>query len=512
MPSDKKRIFKNAIALYARLFVTMGITLYASRVLLENLGIEDYGVYNIVGAIAVFFAFFNQALASATQRFMTVAIGKGSSKEISSVYSMAINCHILIASIIFIVSEIGGVWFVNYKLHIPEEMMVQANWVFQLSLLTCVGGILNAPFNGTIIGYEKLGFFAITGLLRNVLKLAITLMLVWFDSSRIVYYSLLLLGVTLLELIINRIYCGIKFKDCRYAFGWNRPLFREMISFSGWNVVKMGASIGANQCYNIILNIFGGPVANAAMGIASQVAGAVFGFMNSVQSAFSPQITKTVARDERKDYSELIILSSKLSAFMMIFISLPIALNIDVALKLWLGEVPANSNTLSVCYMASVLLECFCTPLETAIYARGSIRRYQLITSTLWVLSIAIAWIALKAGVPFQYILVARIIALCMIIAYAMIYVKISLSINIPNLIRMSLSRVSVVLIISSAIGYLSCNFVYDRLHMPEFFKFAAALSAILVITSATILIFGLSRTERQSIRRLISNRISRRN
>lgn len=496
------------MALYARLFVTMGITLYTSRVLLRNLGIEDYGVYNIVGAIAVFFAFFNQALASATQRFMTVAIGKGNAKDISSVYSMAINCHLLIAAVIFVVSEIGGIWFVNYRIRIPEDMIVQANWVFQLSLLTCVTGIMNAPYNGTIIGYEKLGFFAITGLLRNVLKLVITLMLVWFDSSRIVYYALLLLGVTLIELLINRIYCDIKFKECRYIVGWNRPLFREMISFSGWNVVKMGASIGANQCYTIILNIFGGPVANAAMGIASQVAGAVFGFMNSVQSAFSPQITKTVARDEKRDYSELIILSSKLSAFMMIIISLPIALNINVALKLWLGEVPLNSNTLSVCYMASVLLECFCTPLETAIYARGSIRRYQLITSILWVLSIVIAWGALKAGIPFQYILIARIIALSTIIAYAMVYVKIRLAINILNLIKQSLSRVMIVLIVSIPIGYLSCNLIYGRLNIPELGRFAISLSAIIAVTTVSIVTLGLSRNERQSFKQLISSRI----
>lgn len=256
----------------------MGVSLYTSRVILENLGIEDFGIFSVVGGLAVLFSFFNNALNGSTQRFLTVSIGKNDMIETKNVFSMSMNCHMIISFVILIFAETIGLWFLNTQLNIPAAKMHAANWVYQLALLSCVLGILNVPYTGSIIAYEKMSYFAWSSVISAMLKLGVAWLLVVTDSERLIFYAAFLAVVAIIKFVIDRIYCRIRFSTCRYNFQWNGDLFKEMVSFTGWNILKMGAVMGVSQGNNMLINIYGGTVASAAMGIANQVNGNVYGF------------------------------------------------------------------------------------------------------------------------------------------------------------------------------------------------------------------------------------------
>jgi len=285
------------------MLLTMAVTLYISRIVLNTLGVEDFGIYNVVGGFVTMFGFLNSAMASATERFLAFEIGRNDKIQLRNVFSMTVNIHFLIAFTILILAETVGLWFVNTKLTIPPERMIAVRWVYQFSILTLMVNMVSVPYNAMIIAHERMNVFAWISIIEVSMKLLIVFMLQWFGFDRLKFYAILMFGVALLIRFIYGIYCSRKFSESKFRFYWDKPLFKTLTGYAGWNLWGNSADVLTSQGVNVLLNIFFGPVVNAARGIAYQVKGAVNQFVRNFQIAMNPQIIKSFATDDLKNIS-----------------------------------------------------------------------------------------------------------------------------------------------------------------------------------------------------------------
>ena len=395
---NSQRIFKNTIFMFIRMIIVLLISLYTARVVLQVLGFEDFGIYNVVGSIVIFFGFFNSALTNATSRYLTFELGVGDNEKLKQVYSMGINCHVILAIILFLIMEIIGVWFINNHIEIPSNRMYATNWVFQLSLLTFCVNIIKIPFNSNAVAHEKMNFIAIIGIIEVLSKLAIVYMLLISSFDKLILYSALLFIVSLIVFIIYTIYCKIKFKDCFYIRYWNKKLFIKFSSYSGWSML-VNASDGTNmQCRSIFFNWFLGNTANAALGISNQVIGLMNTFVGNFSQAYKPQIIKSYAYGDKQYFMQLIYSTSKLSYYLFLLICIPIIFNLEFILKIWLVNYPAMTPDFIRATIIYTMFDIFQEPLWVAVHATGKLKTHQIIISSLKILSIPITYILLYLG------------------------------------------------------------------------------------------------------------------
>jgi len=395
---NNKRIAKNTLMLYFRMILTMLVSLYTSRVVLNTLGVEDFGIYNVVGGFVTMFGFLNSAMASATQRFLSFEIGKGDRDQLRNVFSMSVNIHFLIAFIIFILAETVGLWFVNTQLTIPAGRMGAAQWVYQFSILAMMVYMVSVPYNAMIIAQERMSIFAWVSIAEVSLKLFIVFMLQWFGFDKLKFYAVLTFGVSLIIRFIYGFYCSKHFKESKFRYYWNKPLFKTLINYAGWNLWGNIASVLKDQGVNVLLNMFFGPVINAARGIAYQVSSAVNQFVANFQMAMNPQIIKSYASDDLKYMHQLIFRGAKYSFFLLFTLSLPILLETDQILKLWLKTVPEYTVIFTRLVIINVLIDCISGPLMTAAQASGKIKLYQSIVGGLLILNLPVSYLFLKLG------------------------------------------------------------------------------------------------------------------
>jgi O-antigen/teichoic acid export membrane protein len=407
---NNKRIAKNTLLLYFRMIITMIISLYTSRIVLNTLGIIDFGIYNVVGGVVIMFGFLNSAMASSTQRFLTFELGKHNSKRLKEVFSMSVTLHVIISIVIILLSETIGVWFINSKLTIPVERLSAANWVFQFSVFTSVLTILSVPYDAAIISHERMNVFAYISILEVTLKLAVVYLLQLFGYDKLVLYSILIFLVSLVLRIIYGIYCTRNFKEAKYHFYWEKPLFAEMTSFAGWNLFGVFAGIGYGQGVNILLNIFFGPVVNAARGIAFQVMGAVNQLINNFQIAVNPPITKAYAVNDENTMYKMIFSSSKFSFYLLLLFIIPLFIETKLVLSIWLKNVPDYTISFTRLVLIDLLICSLSGPLQILAQATGKVRNYQLVVSTILLLNLPFSYILLKMGYPPQSTFVASII------------------------------------------------------------------------------------------------------
>ena len=319
MPSsNNKHIAKNTLMLYFRMILTMLVSLYTSRIVLNTLGVEDYGIYNIVGGVVILFSFFNNAMSNATQRFLSFELGQNNSVQLKRTFSMIINVHIGIAFLIFLLAETVGLWFLNTHINIPTERMKAANWVYQFSIFTFLINIIRVPYHATIVAYEKMSFYAYLSIIEVLLKLGVVFLIQISPLDKLIFYGFLIFVVSVLILLVYKIYCNKNFDAANYNFFWDTKLFKTLISFSGWSLFGSAANVSSKQGTDILLNIFYGVMVNAAMGIANQVNNAVNGFVQNFQTAFKPQIVKSYAANETDYLIRLIFQTSKFSFFYFI--------------------------------------------------------------------------------------------------------------------------------------------------------------------------------------------------
>ena len=393
---DKKRIVKNTFFLYIRMMIVMVIGLYTSRAVLQNLGVEDFGIYNLIAGIVTMFTFLNAVINASTSRYITFAIGEGSKDKLQSVFSIAQMNHIMIAVLVFILSEIIGMWLVYNQLSIPANRLDAAFWVMHFSILTCCLSIINAPLGSTIFAFEKINAYAIITTIVAFLKLAAVVALYWSTYDKLIFYSFNLFIVGVIEWFVNRIYCYFKFKDLKFKWVKDRALHKDMLQFSGWSFVSWGVFTSYNQGITILLNLFFGPVANAARGIAMQVYNSTYSFCNSFQGALNPQITKTFAANDLNNLKSLVFMSSKYCYILLYSILFSLWLCLDYVLKLWLDVVPENTNSFVMAILLAALVSTLNNPLETVINAYGKLRKIKIRNAVILLMIIPVAYLYLK--------------------------------------------------------------------------------------------------------------------
>ena len=392
------RIARNTLMLYVRMFVLMLVGLYTSRVVLEALGETDYGVYSVVGGVVAMFTIISGALNSAVSRFITFEMGKGAEAQLNKVYSTAVTIQLILGIIVVAMAEPIGLWFINNEMTIDPARIPAARWVLHFSLLAFVVNLMSVPQMASITAHEKMSAYAYIGIFDALLRLGTALLVANSTSDRLVYYASLMAVTVILVRLAYGVYCRVNFEECRYRPVFDGALVKEMFSFAGWNFVGVTSGVLRDQGGNILVNLFTGPAVNAARGVAVQLNGAVQSFVTNFMTAVNPQITKSYAAGERDYMFSLVRKSSKMSFYLLLMLVLPLILNTDVVLGIWLKDVPDHTALFVQLFLIFALSESLSNPMITAMLATGRIRNYQLAVGGIQLLNIPISYIFLKMG------------------------------------------------------------------------------------------------------------------
>lgn len=416
-----RQIARNTLMLYVRMLVLMLVGLYTSRVVLEALGETDFGVYNVVGGVVAMFTIISGSLNSAVSRFITFEMGKGSDAQLNKVYSTAVTIQIILAAIVIILAEPIGIWFINNEMTISPDRIPAAEWVLHFSLLAFVVNLMSVPQMASITAHERMSAYAYIGILDGLLRLGTALLIAYSSGDRLVEYAALMAVTVIIVRVAYGIYCRRHFPECRYRPVFDRPLIRGMFAFAGWNFVGVTSGVLRDQGGNILVNIFSGPAVNAARGVAVQLNGAVQSFVTNFMTAVNPQITKSYASGEYGYMFSLVRRSSRMSFYLLLMLVLPLLLNTDAVLGLWLKDVPAHTTIFVQLFLIFALSESLSNPMITAMLATGRIRNYQLVVGGLQLLNIPVSYICLKMGAaPEVTVIVA--IALSQICLWARLF------------------------------------------------------------------------------------------
>jgi O-antigen/teichoic acid export membrane protein len=395
---NNKRIAKNTLLLYFRMLLMMFVTLFTSRVILDKLGVTDYGIYNVVGGVVAMLGFLNSSMSNAVQRYLSFEIGKNNEAGVNRIFNVSLFAHAGIAVFVFVVMEIVGVWYLNTHMNIPAERMDAANWVLQCSIFTTLFTIVQVPYNAIIISKEQMGIYAYISILEVVLKLLVVYMLAIGNFDKLKLYSVLIMVVTIGIVMIYRCYCTRKYKEAKFKFVKDWNLLKQIVGFASWNMLGELAWVFTGQGVNIILNSFFGPVVNAARGLAEQVNGAVNRFVANFQTAVNPQLIKNYASDQLGEMKTLLFRSTRFSYYLLLALSLPIILKMDFILHLWLKEVPDYTTGFCQLVLVSSLVSTLSNLLAQVARAYGKIRNYQIIVSIFLFLNFPLSYIVLKFG------------------------------------------------------------------------------------------------------------------
>lgn len=411
---NNKRIAKNTLLLYFRMLFMMVVSLYTSRVILNALGVEDFGIYNVVGGVVAMFSVISGSLSAAISRFITYELGKGDQIRLNKIFSASVTIQLLLSLIIVVLIESVGVWFLNAKMTIPEMRMTAANWVLQFSIITFVINLISVPYNAAIIAHERMSAFAYISILEAVGKLAIAFLIILSPMDKLIFYAILMCVVAVVVRLTYGHYCMKHFAECTYHFHWDKDILKQMFGFAGWNFIGAASAVLRDQGGNIVINLFYGPAVNAARGIAIQVNNAVTGFVTNFMTALNPQITKSYATDDREYMMTLIYQGARLSFYMLLLLSLPILVNTHYILVIWLKLVPEHAVLFVQLILIFAMSESISNPLITAMLATGKIRDYQIVVGGLQMLNLPISYICLRLGcMPESVLIVAIIISQC---------------------------------------------------------------------------------------------------
>lgn len=417
---SNKRIAKNTLLLYVRMFFTMGVGFFTSRVILDALGFVDYGIYNVVGGIVSSISVLNGSMAGATQRWITIALGKENLEYLKKVFSIGVSAQVIIAVIVFLLIETGGLWYLYNYAVIPEDRMDASFWVFQISTITMVLSILNVPFLGAITAHEKMGAFAVFSIIDVVMKLVICYVLYITTLDRLILYASLLFLTYVLNFLMQQIYCYKKFPEARFKLGWDKTILKQMWSLAFWSMSGNIAYLGYTQGVTLLINLFFGPTMNAATAVANQAGNIINQFSNNFQTAMNPQITKNYAKENYTDMHNLVFRSSKFSYFLMLFFAVPLFFEAELLINLWLKEVPDHTiNFLRIGLFIS-MFKAVRNPLITSAQANGNLKKYQFVVIPILLMVCPISYLVLKlGGIPETTSIVMLIIIILAVFASA---------------------------------------------------------------------------------------------
>lgn len=425
-----KRIAMNTLFLYGRMLVMMLVSLFTFRELLELLGINSYGTYNAIGGIVILFSFLSHALTQSNQRFLSYHIGRNEQDLLSRTFSMMINVQLIIGGIILIVAETIGLWFLNFKMNFEGESMTEVNMVYQFTILTFIIQLIQIPYTSAIISHERMKLFSYASIGDALLRLGAVMSLTFFDSNRLVLYSLILSVNALLVLAFYYQYCRNSFSECRYSQIWEKPLFYKLLNLSTWNMVGGLGTVGASQGINILFNIFGGVALNAALGVSNQVHTAVNSLVGNMQTAFNPQIIKSYAKGDSVFFNSLIFRASRFSFYLITIVGVPSIFCMKDILFLWLTDVPEYSIIFTQLIIIYCMAESLSGPLWIANQAYGKVRNYMVTVAFITLSTVPIGYVLLKQGFSPIFVVALRILMSLGLLIFRIIYLKVT--INFP--------------------------------------------------------------------------------
>lgn len=502
---NNKRIAKNTFVLYLRTLVILIVSLYTSRVILNVLGVDDYGIYNAVGGVVAMFSVISGALSAAISRFLTFELGKGDINRLKTIFSTSINIQIGIAILILLVGEFLGVWFLNTQMNIPPERITAANWVLQCSLFTFCVNLVTTPFNACVIAHERMDVFAYISIFEALLKLAICYAITVSAWDKLIVYSILLLAVALVICFIYSLFCHRKFEESKYSFVFDKPILKEMTSFAGWNFFTNSAYVFNTQGVNLLINIFFGVAVNAARGIATQVESAVLQLVNSFTTALNPQITKNYASGDYDAMMSLVFKGAKFSYYLLFIVALPIILEADFLLDIWLKIVPDHAVAFVQLAMIASLVNIIGKTGYTAAMATGRIKRYVLWVTLSGLLAFPLSWLAFAFGAPVEATYIIFIIVYVVVEGVRLWILKDLMSFPVKTFIYEVIFRILLVTVISIILPIIVIN-VWDT----SWLRFIITISVCVICTIVTIYFIGLTANEKLMIKELIKKRICR--
>lgn len=504
--TDNKRIAKNTVVLYLRMLLTLVLQLYTSRLVLQALGVEDYGIYNVVGGVVTMLNFFNMSLSNADARFIAIEVGAGKQNSIKKLFSCIMSIHYLFAAIILLFTETLGLWFVINKLVIPDGRMVSALWVYHGAVLSSVIAIISSPYNGLIIAHEKMSAFAVISIFDAAAKFLIALFLFVSPVDRLIIYSILNVLVLIIIRIVYMLYCRRKFEESKCKLIWDKPIYKQVVSFAGWTLTGNIAVMGYTQGLNILLNIFFGTVVNAARGISVQVQTAARMFCVGFQTAINPQILKSYAINDLQRMHRLIIMSSRFSYYLILVVSIPICLHTHYLLNLWLGNVPDYTVGFVQIMMAVGLLNTMQNPTMIALHATGNIKKVQIVESSMLLAVVPVAYVCLKwfhVSPVTVFVIYFTIEFITQFVRVFMIYPRIGLS------RKDYFTKVLQFIVVVTAIAGSICYIVSKFIAVNTFCLLIIATICYVFITGSVIFLFGLTKDEQQYVFKIASKQIT---
>lgn len=497
---NTKRIAKNTLMLYVRMLFSMLVSLYTSRVVLNTLGVEDYGIYNVVGGFVAMFSLISSSLSASVSRFLTFELGRGDMERLKETFSTSLMIHLALAGIVFILAESIGIWFLNTQMTIPEERLYAANWVFQASIISFMFGLCSVPYNASITSHERMSALAYIGMLDVVLRLLIVLFIAYspFNFDRLIVYSLLLVAVGMSLQCVYLWYCRKNFEECRFKLHFNKSYWKEMSVFAGWNFIGCTAGLLKDQGVNILLNLFMGPIVNAARGIAVSVNTAVTGFAGNFMAAVNPQITKTYAADDREYMFSLVERGARFSFYIILILALPILFETEFVLTLWLKHYPEHTVNFVRLVLILSLCDVISNTLITLQNATGKIRNYQLAVGGMLMMNFPLSYICLKVGfAPESVFLVAIIVSICCLLL-RLLFLRGMVGLSMSGFLRNVCLRAIIVTVAAIIVPVV----VTDLVDFQGWRHFLLIVFACLFCSLVSVYFLGCSHNERNFIRK----------
>lgn len=506
--SDKnKRIAKNTLLLYLRLVLTMGVGLFTSRVVLNTLGVEDYGVYNVVGGVVAMFALFTGSLSAAISRFLTYELGKGNVHKLNVVFSTSVTIQMVLAIVVSLLAEIGGVWFLNTHMNIPLERMNAANWVLQFSILTFAINLISVPYNAAIIAHEKMSAFAYISILEVILKLGVAYTLYISPIDKLKTYAILLALVALIIRFVYSIYCNRQFAECHYKFVFDKSLLKQMTGFAGWNLLGSGAYLFNTQGVNIVTNLYFGVAVNAARGVASQAEGIIRQFVTNFTTAINPQITKSYAAGDMNYMYSLVCRGAKFSYFLMFFFAVPFMFETETIMRLWLKNYPPEAPLFLRLSMIGTLFDILGNATANAAWATGNVKKYYIIVGGVGCLVFPLSWFAFAMGVD-AYASYIAFAAIYLVLVFLKLYIiKGLIGFPVMDFYKSVFGRIIPV----SFLSLILPSVVYFNMDKSLLRTFAVMIVSGISTLAITYFI-GMSKAERDKVVRIVKQKLNKNN
>lgn len=504
--SDNKRIAKNTLFLYFRMLLIMGVSLYTSRVVLRTLGVEDFGTYNVVGGIVTMFSFLNGSLGAATSRYITFELGRNDYVRLNSIFNAALLTHIFIGIIIILLAETIGLWFFYEKMVIPESRLNAAFGVYQISIFSTFISLTQVPYQATIIAHENMKIYAYVGIFEAFAKLVIAITLNYAPFDKLIYFASIIFVLKVSIILFYRIYCIRHYSESRLKLSKDKTLYKDMFKYSGSDLIGNVSVLAQGQGLNLLLNVFFGPVVNAARAVAYQVQGAITQFGNNFITAVRPQIIKLYAVGKIEEMFKLVYLSSTFSFYLLWIFILPLCLEADYVLKIWLGEYPDHSVSFLILVFVLCMIQALKTPRTIVLHATGKLFLANIVVGSLLCFAFPLAYIFLKLGGKPESVFWAANITMFLSEFISVFIVRKYVKYNIGHYLLNVHFRCAAVTVVS----FIGPYFLFNRFMEPSFIRLIATCCMTTLSIMGTVWTIGMNAEGRQKVKKLIRSKLSK--